>query len=51
MLMDSFASNCEDGAGLEPDRDGWPVATKVVEEVFKVTRRSLGGSFTLEHAL
>ena len=51
MLMDSLASDDEDGAGLEPDRNGWAVATKVVEEGFEVSRRSLGGSLALEYTL
>lgn len=51
VLMNSLPSYSKDGARLESDRLGWPVATKVVEEVFEVFRRSLDGSLAFEHTL
>ena len=49
VLVNSLPSYSKDGARLEPDRLRWRVATKVVEEVFEVLRRSLDGSLALEH--
>lgn len=49
--MDGFASDGEDGAGLESDRVGGTVVAKVVEEVFEVLCRGLHGSLALEDAL
>ena len=51
VLVNSLPSHGKDGARLESDRLRWAVATKVVEEVFEVLRRSLDGSLTLEHTL
>ena len=49
MLMNSLPSHSKDGARLESDRLWRTVATKVVEEVFEVFRRSLDGSLALKH--
>ena len=51
MLIDGFASHCEDGAGLEPDGLRCALVTKVVEQVFEVLRRRFQGFFALEDTL
>ena len=51
VLVNSVSSHSKDGAGLESDRLGWSVTTKVVEEVFEVFRWSLDGSLAFEHTL
>ena len=50
MLVDSFASHCEDCARLKADRLRRSIATKVVEEVFEVLCRRLWGRSALEYA-
>ena len=51
VLVDRLPSDGEDGARLESDRLGGPVATKIVEEVFEVFRRGLDGSLAFEDPL
>ena len=51
VLVNGVSSHSKDGAGLKSDRFGWPVVTKVVEEVLEVFRWSLDGSLAFEHTL
>ena len=51
MLMDGFASYCEDGAGLEPDGLRRTIVTKVVEQVLEVLCRRFQGFLALEDTL
>lgn len=51
MLVDRFASQREDRAGLKADRLRRSIVTKVVEEVLEVLCRRLRSFFALEYAL
>ena len=50
MLEDSIASDGEDGAGLEADRERRTVVAEVVEEEFEIRCWGLRSSLALEDA-
>lgn len=51
VLVDRFASDGEDGAGLEAHGERWTVVAEVVEEFFEVLSRSFGGPRAFEQTL